>query len=132
MKGNFVGGEPEGKVLHKAPDGQIEWLEISEGRVVSTEVLRQQPGYVSIGISIKFVPAKRGFYVERAAPGSPAANAGVNPGDRIIRIDGTTLVGNDTKKAEELLTGPEGSAVTIVIEREGQPMEFSMTRQKSE
>ena len=128
MKGTFREGEPEGRVLRKTPDGQIEWLVIAEGRIVSTEVLRQHPGFRSIGIAFKYFPAKRGFIIEKVNPGSPAAAAGVTPGDKLIRVDGTTLVGNDTKKVEELLAGPEGSAVTVTLEREGARMELSIIR----
>ena len=129
LKGTFKNGKPEGKILFKKPDGQIEWLTYENGEVVSTEVLRQRPDFVGIGLTFNFDPGKRGFIVEQVTENLPAYEAGIRPGDRLVRVDGTTLIGRDNRKVEELLAGPEGSVVKVIIEQEGAQKEFTLTRE---
>lgn len=62
--------------------------------------------------------------------GTPAYNAGIQAGDRIIRIEGKSTKGYSTAKAASLLRGPRGTKVTITIEREGEdkPIDYTITR----
>jgi len=62
--------------------------------------------------------------------GSPAANAGVKPGDQILAIDGQTTKGMILYDAVKMLRGPKGSKVKITLKREGGdgPMEIILTR----
>ncbi|MCM8763937.1 MAG: S41 family peptidase [Candidatus Omnitrophica bacterium] len=49
---------------------------------------------------------------------SPAWNAGVKPGDKIIEIDGQSTKGMNTWEAAQKLRGKKGTSVTISILRE--------------
>lgn len=64
--------------------------------------------------------------------GSPAAEAGILPGDTILEIDGTSLEWMDPSKASDLLRGEEGTDVTIKLQHEGEstPYEVTITRAK--
>lgn len=65
--------------------------------------------------------------------GMPADNAGVKPGDRVMRIDDTPTPGLTAGAAEALLRGSIGSAVVLAVERPGMdgPMTFRLTREMS-
>jgi carboxyl-terminal processing protease len=56
-----------------------------------------------------------------AIEGTPAAAAGLNPGDRIIKADGQPLVGMDIEEVVRKLRGAAGTAVTLTIARSGRP-----------
>ena len=60
---------------------------------------------------------------------TPAARAGLKPGDVILRIDGHPTEGMTLKDAVDQLRGPAGTKVRVMILRLGQrPFEVSLTR----
>jgi carboxyl-terminal processing protease len=61
---------------------------------------------------------------------SPAWNAGIKAGDKIIRIDKTTTNEMTTEKAISLIRGPKGTVVTLTILRPGEKVtrEIKITR----
>jgi carboxyl-terminal processing protease len=61
---------------------------------------------------------------------TPAANAGVQPGDFITHVNGESLLGLPLDDAVEMMRGPIGSEITITILREGEsePFDLSMSR----
>jgi carboxyl-terminal processing protease len=65
-------------------------------------------------------------------PGSPAEEVGLEPGDKIIEIDGEDMTGIDAELARQRVLGPAGSTVVLTVAREGEPetLEFTVTREK--
>jgi carboxyl-terminal processing protease len=66
--------------------------------------------------------------------GTPAYRLGLQPGDRIVRIEGKSTRGITTDGAIAKLRGEPGTTVTITIEREGEsaPLDYSITRARIE
>ncbi len=58
---------------------------------------------------------------------TPAANAGVQPGDFITHVNGESLLGLPLDDAVEMMRGPIGSEITITILREGESEPFDLT-----
>ncbi len=81
-----------------------------------------------IGISIGI----RDGWVTVISPieGTPAWRAGIQGGDRIIKIDGTSSEGLSLDDAMKKMRGERGSKVDLSIYREGRerPMDFTITR----
>jgi len=82
-----------------------------------------------------------GAYVDMVAPGelrvvapiagSPAEKAGIKAGDRIAKIGETAVgTGMSQEAAVALIKGPAGTQVTLSVDRDGQALTFTMTRQK--
>ena len=61
---------------------------------------------------------------------TPAARAGIKPGDFIAAIDGTPIQGMALNDAITRMRGPEGSKVTLTMLRSGakKPFDLSLTR----
>lgn len=71
--------------------------------------------YTHVGLQLE---RRRGaLAVVAVADGSPAAAAGIRPGDLVTAIDGAPTAGMDVLRATRLLEGPEGSDVTLTLTR---------------
>lgn len=62
--------------------------------------------------------------------GTPADRAGIKSGDQILKIDGTATDGMDTSTAVQMIRGPKGTQVALLIARAGweTPREIKVTR----
>jgi len=82
------------------------------------------------GIGIHITKRQGLLTVIAPIPGSPAAEEGLQPWDRIIEIEGETTEGMELQDAVELLTGPAGTKVSFKVYRRGEAdtLEFTVTR----
>jgi len=62
--------------------------------------------------------------------GTPAYEAGIQAGDRIVEIDGESTKDITLQDAVKKMRGPKGTSVTLAIERQGidEPLEFTIVR----
>ncbi|MBN8927689.1 MAG: S41 family peptidase [Rhodospirillales bacterium] len=62
---------------------------------------------------------------------TPAARAGMKPGDLITAIDGKTVQGLTLNEAVDKMRGPPNSKITLTVKREGvdKPIEVPLTRE---
>lgn len=84
--------------------------------------------YVGTGITISQVNGE--IVIMSTFPGSPAWRQGVQPGDRIIRVNDQPTRGWSTEQAKTNLLGPKGSEVGITLSRVGaaKPIDLRLTR----
>ena len=83
------------------------------------------------GIGIWFeIPRGDTAHVVSIIEGGPSEKVGLRPGDRIIAVDDTSIVGVDQDEVRSRLKGPVGTAVHVTVKRLGitQPLEFVITR----
>jgi len=95
------------------------------------ERVRQQRGEPAFsGVGIILMERSGKFYVREVIPGGPAEAAGVRPLDRILRVDGRSTTGMNTREISALIRGPTGTTVTLTIQRAGtpEPLEVPITR----
>ena len=99
-----------------------------EPQVYENETSSLQGQYEGIGAYVD----TDGDYLTIVSPieGSPAEQAGLLPGDKVIAIDGTDMTGTPPEEARQKVLGPEGTRVTLTVARDGeaQPLEFTITR----
>lgn len=88
--------------------------------------------YVGIGVSISLGEDNLVTIVE-PFEGSPAEEAGMKKGDKIIRVDGKDVRGvKDGDAVVNMIRGPEDTKVKITVYRpsNGEMLEFDLTRKK--
>ncbi|MDX1928733.1 MAG: S41 family peptidase [Pirellulaceae bacterium] len=79
------------------------------------EVIEQQFG--GVGILIEGPPVVKRLTVVAPILGSPAFEAGVQPGDVILEINGESTEGLEANDATSKMRGPVGAPVTIKVQR---------------
>jgi carboxyl-terminal processing protease len=86
------------------------------------------------GIGISVVPVKRGLRAEQVYPGAPAAQAGIEPGDVIVSVEGDSIAGVSSTEATARIKGPEGTEVTIGVRdaESGEVEQLTLTRAEVE
>jgi carboxyl-terminal processing protease len=90
-----------------------------------TAVTRGQFGGIGVELTLE------GKVPEVISPidGTPAAEAGIEPGDRIVKIDAQPTTGMDAEEIVKRLRGPAGSRVNLTIARNDRnPFQVSLTR----
>lgn len=94
----------------------------------------QTSGEVSgVGIRIAIDPRTQDLYIIETIRQSPAEEAGLQRGDRIVRIDGKPTALMDLDQASEALKGELGTDVNLEIARRGKPaFNVSVTRAQFE
>jgi carboxyl-terminal processing protease len=84
--------------------------------------------FTGLGIEIGY----RGGFIAIVTPidGSPAIEAGLQAGDVILKIDGTSTQGMSTSESSTYMRGAKGTEVTLEIGRAGesQPFDVVVTR----
>ncbi len=128
---NYVEPVPDTDLVKDALKGMLSRLDPhsdymdQEQYQQMTSVTRGQFGGIGVELTLEAkVP-------EVIAPidGTPAAEAGVEPGDRIVRIDALPTTGMDVEEIVKRLRGASGTKVTLTIARSDRaPFDLTLTR----
>jgi carboxyl-terminal processing protease len=88
----------------------------------------QEGKYYGVGMTV--APRENQTVVLAPFMGSPAAKAGIRPGDTILQVDGKNCTGLTTTQVAEMLKGAKGTTVHISLGREGwdKPIEATVVR----
>ncbi|HEY5629716.1 MAG TPA: S41 family peptidase [Candidatus Limnocylindrales bacterium] len=87
--------------------------------------------FVGIGIQVAPDDGKGGLLVGQVFPNTPAEAAGVKRGDRIVAVDGKSVTGQTQDQIIQSIRGPEGTQVTITLQRAGVAnFDLTITRRK--
>lgn len=87
-------------------------------------ILRGERG----GVGLQVDAVADGIAVVELVGGGPAARGGVLVGDRIADVDGTSTRGRTPDGVMALLAGRIGTAAIVGVLRDGQAMQFTLTR----
>jgi carboxyl-terminal processing protease len=93
-------------------------------------LLREDQRGKYYGVGMVVAPRENHTVVMAPYVGAPAYNAGLRPGDVIMRVDEKATDGLTTSEVADLLKGPKGTVVKITVAREGyaDPLVFTVTR----
>jgi carboxyl-terminal processing protease len=88
----------------------------AKGPAVDAKALEQRVTGKMVGIGVQLGPAEPGFRINEVFPGTPAERAGMRSGDIITAVGGRTMKGLSINEAVSLITGPEGTRVTVTVQ----------------
>jgi carboxyl-terminal processing protease len=108
-------GAMEGMVS-ELPDGNSMYISPKDQQKFETLINRRFEG---VGMEILLDPKTKQLTVETPLVGSPAFEAGVRAGDRILKIDDRSTQGMSLTDAIDVLRGQPGTTVTLVVLHEG-------------
>src|ERR1700690_242588 len=83
------------------------------------QVMREEQRGHYYGVGMQVSPRYGKTIVIKPFSGSPAAKAGIRPGDTINAVDGKPTDNLTTTEVADMLKGPRGTTVHISIAREG-------------
>ncbi|MBI3777705.1 MAG: S41 family peptidase [Gammaproteobacteria bacterium] len=132
IKSDYVEPVEDKKLLEDAVQGMLAGLDPHSAYLdaESFKDMRVETEGQFGGLGIE-VTMENGF-VKVVSPieDTPAARAGVKPGDLIIRLDDKAVKGLTLTEAVRLMRGKPGSDITLTIVREGatKPLKITLTR----
>jgi len=107
-------------------EGHTTFLTAAEAKAMDQEL---SGTFVGIGVRVSGEP--NDVVVGSVIPGTPAEEAGLRRGDRIVAVDGTSTAGETLDQVVARVRGPEGEKVTLTIERAGTAnFDVTITRRK--
>lgn len=82
------------------------------------------------GIGLSVIGVKQGLRVAEVFKRSPADQAGIEPGDTIVSVEGEAIAGQNSAEATEKIKGPEGTQVKIGLRdaKTGKTRQLMITR----
>ncbi len=83
--------------------------------------------FEGIGVNIQMQDGQ--CTVTAPIAGGPAARAGIQSGDVITKVDGTSVKNLSLTETANLLRGEKGSTVTVTVLRSGKELSFTMQRE---
>ena len=86
---------------------------------IALEAFRERTEGDFVGVGVHVIMDTESGNVTIISPfrDSPAAKAGLMPGDQIVGVDGADMTGRSTEEVTSLVKGEEGTAVTLTIYR---------------
>ena len=132
IRAKYVDEVEPSKVLESALTGMFKALD-EHSQYLTPDMLKSLEKDTSgefTGIGIHISSRQGVLTVIAPIPGTPAADAGLQPWDRIVEIEGESTEGMTIVDAVQRLTGPAGTSVSFKVWRAGEEelLDFTIKR----
>jgi carboxyl-terminal processing protease len=136
VEDNSIGKANSEDLVEDAIQGMLHTLDPHSNylnREAFTEMRDEQRGmFYGLGIQINKRGPDQPLTIIAPIDGTPAAKAGLQPGDVIAKIEGQDTIGLTVQEAVRKLKGEKGTKVTITIQRAGENASFDVTLLRDE
>jgi carboxyl-terminal processing protease len=136
VEDNFIGKATSEDLVEDAIQGMLHTLDPHSNylnREAFNEMRDEQRGmFYGLGIQINKRGADQPLTIIAPIDGTPAAKAGLQPGDVIAKIEGQDTISLTVQEAVRKLKGEKGTKVTITIQRAGENASFDVTLLRDE
>ena len=105
------------------------WSHYMNKEAYAEYVMQMANAYVGIGVTV--TQEEDGYvHVLRVEAGSPALDAGMKSGDKIVAVEGQDIGGMTLDEVKNKIRGKEGTPVKLTVRRDGESLEITITRGK--
>jgi len=120
-------------LLNGALKGMVEALDDPYSYYLTAEeyndfLISVEGTYAGVGLSVSVTEDDNMITVVNAFKGSPAAEAGIAPGDKIVAVEGEDVDGSMLDAAVSKMRGEPDTQVKVSILRNGEIKEYVITR----
>lgn len=132
---NYVDEVNPSEVMKTGIDAMLEDLDPYTEYIPESEIENYKLKYVSTqygGVGSSIVLRDEKVIVSEVFEGFPAQKSDVRAGDEIIQINGISLKGRTSEQVSQMLKGPKGTPVTLLVRRPEtiQPLEKKVVREE--
>ena len=115
----YVDPVPEGSIVNNAIDGMVSQLDEHSDWMGASAVddLREDTEGNFTGIGVVLVGKPDAVVISKVLPNSPAARDGVQPGDRVVAVDGNDVSGLGVEDVQQRISGERGVQATLELQR---------------
>lgn len=130
---NYVEDTDPGDLMRTGIDAMLSGLDPYTEYIPESEIEDYKLKYIStqyggIGAGTLFIEGK--LYINEVTEGNPANKQDIKPGDQVVKINGIDIIGKDRSQISQLLRGPKGSTVNLIIIREGSVINKTLVREE--
>ncbi|NRF41687.1 S41 family peptidase [Pedobacter foliorum] len=128
---NYVDETNPSDLMRNSIDAMLDNLDPYTEYIPESEIEDYKLKYVSTqygGIGASTVSIEGKLFINEVVEGYPADKQDVKPGDQLVKINGNEVKGKDRNQISQLLRGPKGSAVDILMIRDGAVITKSLVR----
>ena len=133
IKENYVFDPPTDKLIYNAVNGMLAGLDPHSGYMNAQQYadMQVQTSGQFGGLGLEVTQTSGLLKVISPIDGTPAARAGMKPGDIIVEINGKSTQGLDLDDAVTQMRGAPGTKITLTVKRAGitTPVVVTLTRQ---
>ncbi len=132
IQGSYVEKVDSKKLLYGAIRGMLKTLDPHTAFMTPREFKSMQEDTSGNfgGVGIELGVRDGGLVVVAPIDGTPAAQAGIQAGDRIVKIDGSSTENMDVSQASRIIRGVPGTKIVLTIDRDDfeKPKDFVLIR----
>ncbi len=133
VRADYVNPVPDKTLIYNALNGMLSGLDPHSGYLDPKAYAAMQVETTGEfgGLGLEVTQQQGVIRVISPIDGTPAAKAGIKPGDLIIALDGKSVEGVSLNNAVSSMRGKVGTKIILTVRRPGvaKPLEFNLTRE---